>query len=212
MSLLFDLGRVPVIGIVRRCPPDRVVELVGAARAAGLRVVEVTFDSQEPARQIADLRAAYPDLTVGAGTVTDLDQLEAARRVDAAFVVTPALVEEVVRSCRELGVPCVPGAASPTEIWGAHRAGASAVKVFPAAHLGGPAYLRAIRAPLGEVPLVPTGGVGPDDAADYLRAGAVALGMGSALFPREALEQGDARVVEERVGRLIEKLASEDLL
>ncbi len=201
------LREVPVIGIVRGCPPDRVADLVGSAVAQGIGVVEVTLDSPAALDQIRTLSRTFPDVVVGAGTVTRPDEVAAAVDAGARFVVGPVVRPGVITACTQRDVPCIPGAATPTEILDAWEAGATAVKVFPAAPLGGPAFLRALRAPLGGPPLVPTGGVRWEDAAAYLEAGAVALGVGGGLFPAEAVTGGDLGEVEARARRWVEVVA-----
>jgi 2-dehydro-3-deoxyphosphogluconate aldolase / (4S)-4-hydroxy-2-oxoglutarate aldolase len=120
----------------------------------------------------------------------------------ACYLVTPAFVPEVVEAATELGVPVIAGALTPTEILAAHNAGAPLVKVFPAA-LGGPAYLRLVRDPLPHIPLVPTGGIGVDQAADYLAAGAFAVGMGGQLLG-DSLRGGDLGELAMRAKKLVE--------
>jgi 2-dehydro-3-deoxyphosphogluconate aldolase / (4S)-4-hydroxy-2-oxoglutarate aldolase len=205
-SRLPQLAAVPVIGILRRCPPDRVEAVAGAAVEAGFAALEVTFDSEDPGGQITLLRKAFPAIAVGAGTVLDRATLEEAAGRGAAFVVTPVVDEELIAACGELGLPSLPGAATATEVWRAHRAGAAAVKVFPAEQLGGPAYLRALRAPLGGIELVPTGGVDAADARAYLDAGAVALGVGSSVFDPAAMRDGDAAAIGRAAAAFVEAL------
>jgi 2-dehydro-3-deoxyphosphogluconate aldolase/(4S)-4-hydroxy-2-oxoglutarate aldolase len=118
------------------------------------------------------------------------EQVEQARARGASFVVTPLVDEAVIRACVTAGLPCIAGAATPSEAWAAVQLGASAVKLFPAAELGGPAYLRAISVPLSGLPWVPTGGVDAGNARAYLEAGAAALGVGASIFPGEALRAG----------------------
>ena len=190
-----QLGGVPVIGIIRGCPPARVVEVGRAGAEAGIGVLEVTFDSDEPGEQVERLREALPDVVVGAGTILEFDDLDEAADRGAAFIVTPVVDEDLIGASIERALPCVAGAASPTEVWDAYQWGAVAVKVFPAEQLGGPAYLRALQGPLGGIDLIPTGGVDAGNARAYLDAGAVALGVGSTVFEREAMENGDVGAV-----------------
>ena len=185
-----SLDNTPLIGILRQCPPDRLIEIAGCAARSGLTTVEVTFDSAFPTTQIHQILEAFPDLTVGAGTVLEARQVEAAIEAGASFIVSPVLTASVLSACREADIPYLPGAATPTEIWTAHDSGATAVKVFPARELGGPAYLSALSAPLEGIPLVATGGVGLDDIPDYLTAGATAVGLGGTLFPKTLIENG----------------------
>lgn len=194
-ELVSRLEELPVIGIVRRCPPERLTAVVRAAMDEGLRVVEITFDSVGAASQIASVRDAFPDALVGAGTVTGMDELEAAVVAGARFIVTPVLAEEVASACAGRRIPCVPGASTPTEIWAAARLGVTAVKVFPATQLGGPPYIRALREPLEGVRMVPTGGVTARDVPEYLEAGAWAIGVGSAVFARSWMADGDTRSI-----------------
>jgi 2-dehydro-3-deoxyphosphogluconate aldolase / (4S)-4-hydroxy-2-oxoglutarate aldolase len=201
-----QLQSVPAIGILRGCPLDRVEAVVGAAVEAGLGAVEVTFGSEQPGRQIALLRQAFPDVAVGAGTVLTLDDLREAVDRGATFAVTPVVDEEIIAASVELGTPCLPGAATATEVWRAHRAGATAVKVFPAEQLGGPAYVRALREPLALLELVPTGGIDAGNVRAYLQAGAVAVGIGSGLFPRDAMRDGDVASIIRAVAALVEHL------
>ncbi len=154
-----SLVEVPIIGILRQCPPDRVCDLVAAATGSGLTTVEVTFDSVSPTAQIRSLVEAFPELTVGAGTIFDSTQARDAIWAGALFLVSPIMSVEVLETCLEASIPYVPGAATPTEIWSADSAGAAGVKVFPARDLGGPGYLSARRSPLGGISLVATGGV-----------------------------------------------------
>jgi 2-dehydro-3-deoxyphosphogluconate aldolase/(4S)-4-hydroxy-2-oxoglutarate aldolase len=198
-----QLGDVPAIGILRGCPLDRAVEVARAAVDAGMGVLEVTFDSDRAGEQIERLRAQLPGVAVGAGTVLDLDALGEAVDRGADFVVTPIVDEELIEACIDHELPCLPGAASPTEVWRAYRAGAAAVKVFPAEHLGGPAYLRALRAPLAEVDLVPTGGLDAGNVREYLDAGAVAVGVGSTVFERDAMRSGDVGAIWGRAAKVV---------
>jgi 2-dehydro-3-deoxyphosphogluconate aldolase / (4S)-4-hydroxy-2-oxoglutarate aldolase len=140
----------------------------------------------------------------GAGTVLTAGDARSAVSAGARYLVTPAFVPEVVEAGTELGVPVIAGAFTPTEILAAYRAGAPLVKVFPAA-LGGPAYLRLVRDPLPHIPLVPTGGIGVDQAADYLAAGAFAVGMGGQLLG-DSLRGGDLNELAVRAQKLVDAI------
>ncbi len=185
---LGERAGVSVIGIIRGCPTSSIVAVAGAAVSAGLEAVEVTLDSPSAATSIRALRNAFDGVAVGAGTVRTVAGVNAAADAGAVFIVSPFVDRDVITAALERGLAVLPGAATPTEVWGAAAAGATAVKVFPAASLGGPDYIAALRAPLGDIALVPTGGVGVDDAADYLAAGAAAVGVGSALFPASSFD------------------------
>lgn len=190
-TLLPGLIEVPIIGIVRRLPPGLVPEVARAAFDAGLRYLEITMDSDDVLGVISELRQNHNG--VGVGSVTRIEQVTRARDAGAEFVVSPITNPEVIQASVESGLPAFPGAATPTEIDLALTSGATAVKVFPAEQLGGPGYITAIMSPLGNPPLIPTGGVTTANAAAYMRAGAVAVGAGTALFSAE-------RIAEEGIG------------
>ena len=198
------LGRLPVVGILRQCPPEHARGVAAAAASAGLAVIEVTLDSVDALAQIRAIADLGADLVVGVGTVTDPAEIGPAVDAGATFVVCPIVHPDIIDECRSREIPCLPGAATPTEIHRALELGATAVKVFPAHQLGGPGYLRAIAGPLRRPPLVPTGGVDVHNAAEFLDAVAAALGAGSALFPPDALAAGSAAEVEASVRAWVE--------
>jgi len=200
------LDAFPVIGILRGCPPEHVLPIAAGAAKGGLTVIEVTLDSPEPMRGIEEITSSIPGLVVGAGTVHGPDEALAAAEAGAAFIVSPHTDTETMAACREAGLPALPGAATPSEIVRAVDLGAFAVKVFPAAQLGGPGFLKAVMAPLGRPRLVPTGGVDMGNASGYLRVGAIAVGLGSSVFSIEALRYGNGYVIERNVRDLQEAL------
>jgi 2-dehydro-3-deoxyphosphogluconate aldolase/(4S)-4-hydroxy-2-oxoglutarate aldolase len=169
-----------VVAIARRVPPARLAALAAALGAEGIRALEITLDSHDALSSIARLTAAADGMSIGAGTVLCVHDAELAVAAGARFLVTPALDPDVVRWARDHDIPVLPGATTPTEILAAWRAGASAVKLFPAGALG-PAYLRQLRGPFPDIPLVPTGGIHEGNAGDFLAAGASALAVGAAL-------------------------------
>jgi 2-dehydro-3-deoxyphosphogluconate aldolase / (4S)-4-hydroxy-2-oxoglutarate aldolase len=206
-ELLPGLSAVPVVGILRGCPVHLAPPVATAAREAGLKVIEVTLDSPAALDQVAAVLELGLDMLIGVGTVTRPQQVIEAVAAGAQFVVSPVVRDVVVRECIAMGLPCVPGAATPTEIARAIELGAAAVKVFPAASLGGPGFLAAVAGPLGNPPLIPTGGVELDNAIRYFAAGAVAVGVGSAMFSADALGRGDADRVRADVRRWVEVVA-----
>ena len=196
----------PVVGILRGCPFPYAEAMAGAAIAGGITVIEVTLDSERPLEQIAAIRVAYPEADVGVGTVRAGEHVGPAVKAGASFVVSPIVDSGVITAAVEYGVAAIPGAATPTEIDHALRLGATAVKVFPIDQLGGPGYLRAIRSPLGDPPLIPTGGVNAALISDYMRAGAIAVGVGGTLFPRAAVDDGDSEAVARLAKEIVEML------
>ncbi|WP_062989806.1 bifunctional 4-hydroxy-2-oxoglutarate aldolase/2-dehydro-3-deoxy-phosphogluconate aldolase [Nocardia anaemiae] len=184
----------PVIAILRAPTAARFAEVAAVLHESGITAVEFTLNSPGALDALRDCAgSAHP---VGAGTV--LTANDAARAVDAgaAYLITPTVCTEVIEEGRRMGIPVICGAFTPTEIHSAWQAGATMVKVFPAS-VGGPAYLKAIRGPLKEIPLVPTGGIGLADARAYMDAGARALGMGSPLVG-DACVGGDLDALRER--------------
>lgn len=198
-----SLSATPIIGILRKCPPSVSADVATAAYSAGIAVLEVTLDSESALEQIETLRRSLPDADIGAGSVRTIRELTDAIDAGATFIVSPIVEANLITTCLRLGVPVIPGAATPTEIDRAIRLGAAAVKVFPASLLGGPGFVRAVLSPLGSPPLIPTGGVGVDNAGGYLDAGAVAVGVGSTLFTEEALHNGDAVSIRSMAADLV---------
>src|SRR5205823_3636492 len=144
------------------------------------------------------------DVIVGAGTVLDAETARACILAGAQFVVSPALNVETISCCRRYSVAVMPGALTPTEVLQAWTAGADFVKVFPAGALGGANYIKSLKAPLPQIELVPTGGVSLKTAADFIRAGASALGVGADLVDTKALSEGRADLITERARQFIE--------
>lgn len=206
MNALEEITHSRVIAVLRAPDADRFAEVATVLAESGIRCIEFTLSSAgglDALRAFADL--SPPDVVLGAGTVLDADSASAAVDAGATYLISPALCLDVVARGLELGVPVLPGAFSPSEILQAWRAGASAVKVFPAAQAGGPAYLQAVRAPLPQVPLVPTGGIAIDDAAGYLRAGALAVGIGAPLVG-DAGSGGDLDALRQRAVELVRRV------
>lgn len=191
------IAETPIIGILRKIPGERLMDLVRMSSQAGLRVIEVTLDSDSALEQIERIATEFDGVTVGAGSVNQSEHVIEAHRAGAQFIVSPVFSTRVAQACAETGLPYFPGAATPTEIQTALDGGALAVKVFPAEQLGGPSFIRAVMSPLGEPLLVPTGGVTLHNAKQYLDAGAVCLGVGSALFHPQPTRKPDPTFKEE---------------
>jgi 2-dehydro-3-deoxyphosphogluconate aldolase/(4S)-4-hydroxy-2-oxoglutarate aldolase len=176
-----------VVAIARRLTPDAVPAIAEALVAGGIGAFELTLNEpRDDALRAIEAAAAHVATTdlpiaIGAGTILTVDA--AARAVDAGatFLVSPHLDVEIVAWAVDRGIPMLPGAATPTEVLSAWRAGAAAVKVFPASALG-PSFIREIRGPFPDIPLQPTGGISVETAGDYIAAGAIAVGLGSWLF------------------------------
>jgi 2-dehydro-3-deoxyphosphogluconate aldolase/(4S)-4-hydroxy-2-oxoglutarate aldolase len=181
------IGDIGIIPSARAKTPAQARFAGETLYAAGIPVVEISFTLAEAPEAIEDLAKRFPDLIVGAGTV--LDEQAARRSIDAGaeFVSSPGLIPEVVACARQAGVAVFPGALTPSEIIAAWKAGADFVRIFPAAAVGGPGYVRSLQVPLPHIPLIVTGGVNQLTAFDYILAGARAIGVGSELLPKDAL-------------------------
>lgn len=186
VDLVTRIGEQRVVAVLRRVADP--VPVVDVLVGAGLSVVEVTLDGERALGHIEAL-AARGDVTVLAGTVRSPEQVDEAVSAGAAGVVCPAFAGAVVARAHHLGIPVIPGVLTPTEIEAAWRAGAAMVKLFPA-RLGGPEYVADVLKPLADVPLLCTGGVTVENAADYLAAGAAAVGVS---FRDGDTAAGDAR-------------------
>lgn len=204
---LESLGLIPVL---RSKSPTEAQALVEAVVAGGVTIMEVTMTVPGAIGVIESLQKKYGDqLLLGAGTVLDAQQCAAAIEAGAEFVVSPSLHREVISRTKELGKISVPGALTPTEVVTAWNAGADYVKVFPCSAVGGPSYLKALKAPLPHIRLIPTGGVTLETAAQYLKAGAVALGVGSDLVNTGALAEGKPEVITETARKYLEIIRRE---
>ncbi len=188
LEQIIDCG---IVAVMRSPEGSFLTDVVKALIDGGVTVVEITFTVPAAHRVLEVVRASLRDRVIlGAGTVLDPETARIALLSGAEFIVAPTLNLSVIELCKRYGKVVVPGAYTPTEVLSAWQAGADIVKIFPA-DIGGPAYLRALLAPLPQVRLLPTGGVNLETAAEFLRAGACALGVGSSLVEPKALAQRD---------------------
>ena len=174
------------------------VQLAQAVAAAGMGLIEVTWRSDRPTALVAQLRERLPHCHIGAGTVLTPGDLQAAIAAGAQFIFMPHTQADLIAQGREQGLPMVPGALTPTEIVAAWQAGASAVKVFPVPALVGAPYWAQLRGPFPQIPLIPTGGVGFQNGPALLAAGAIAVGVSTALFPPAMVQAQDWPAITQR--------------
>lgn len=186
-----------IVAVVRSERPEPLVRVVAALAEGGVTAAEITFTVPDAPDVIREVRRAMGDSVVlGAGTVLDVETARIALLAGAEYLVSPVVNLDVIRLARRYGKVVMPGAFTPTEVLAAWEAGADVVKVFPA-EIGGPAYFKALRGPLPQIRLMPTGGVDLNTAEAFLKAGAVCLGVGSSLVEPKAVADGDfARVRE----------------
>jgi 2-dehydro-3-deoxyphosphogluconate aldolase/(4S)-4-hydroxy-2-oxoglutarate aldolase len=197
LSTLFDTG---ILAIFRSIPDDRLFLCADALVEAGVKYMEVTFDSsagpEKTERAVSSLSRRYEkELVVGAGTVLTLEQLSRAKNAGAKFIVSPNCNETIILKTKEEGLISVPGALTPTEIAMAYQCGADLIKLFPAG-LFGDEYFRAVKAPFKHIPLAAVGNITPENFTPLYRAGAVVFGISSGIFEKDAVETGDyARIL-----------------
>ena len=183
-----------VVAIIRGMAPEICVKLAQAYQEGGIRLVEVTFNQvgnlEDTVTAIKAIKAAFPEMHVGAGTVITEAQLDLANGAGAAFIVTPNCNPAIIRKAKDAGLVTMPGTITPTEMVTAHEAGADYVKVFPARVLG-PAYIKDVLAPLKHLKLIAVGGVSPDNAADYIKAGCVGIAASGSLVNKDWIAAGE---------------------
>jgi len=200
-----DLG---VVAVIRMKDAGKLRAVIDAIAEGGVRAIEVTMSVPGAVGLIAQLAPVLPSsILFGAGTVTDAATARAVIDAGAQYIVSPVFRREVIDVCHERGIAVAPGCFTPTEILDAHEYGADVVKVFPATALG-PSYIKDVRAPLPQVRLMPTGGVTLDNAGDWIRAGAIAVGVGSALLDTKASEEGRLEVLTDNARRIVESVAA----
>ena len=194
--------------MIRMKDAAKLRRVVDAIAEGGVRAIEVTMTVPGAVELIATLARSLPaDILLGAGTVTDAGTARAVIDAGARYVVSPVFRRDVIAACHERDVAVAPGCFTPTEILDAHDAGADVIKIFPATALG-PQFVKDVRAPLPQVRLMPTGGVSLDNAGDWIKAGAVAVGVGSALLDTKAIDEGRFEVMTANARRIVASVAS----
>ncbi len=186
------------IAIIRAPNMETGVAMSKAAAAGGFGLIEVAWNNAQPAAMMAAIRQALPGCVVGVGTVLTADDLQGAIAARAQFCFTPHTDGDLINLAQAHSIPMVAGAMTPTEIMTAWQAGAASVKVFPISTLGNGDYIRSVSGPLGAIPLVPTGGVTSESAPDLIAAGAIAVGLSTALFPKSEVAQANWAAIEAR--------------
>lgn len=201
------INEAGVVAVLRASTSRHLEQVAHGMVDAGLRVIEVTLTTPDAVSMIKRLHSEFGgEALVGAGTVVTLEEAEACIDAGADFLVSPTTSLDVVATARIAGVAAYPGALTPTEMLTAQRSGASAVKLFPAATVG-PGYLRQIRGPFPNIPIMPTGGIGLADVETWLRAGAAAVGLGSSLSG-PACEDGVDEGLRDRVRQVLDGVAA----
>ncbi|WP_459927493.1 bifunctional 4-hydroxy-2-oxoglutarate aldolase/2-dehydro-3-deoxy-phosphogluconate aldolase [Desulfosporosinus burensis] len=193
-----------VIAVLRGAKLESILDIAKALKAGGIDVIEITVDAPgalEMIKQVSEKIGS--EVKVGAGTVLDRETARLALLSGAEFIVSPSLQPDVITVCKRYGKPVISGAMTPTEIITAYELGADIIKVFPAGVLG-PQYIKDIRGPLGHIPLIPTGGVSVENAAQFIKAGCIAVGMGGSLIPKQAVQEGQWDLITEKARKIVD--------
>ena len=205
-NILDSIREVGVVAIMRAQSSDQLLVAADSVKAGGVNAIEVTMTTPGALDVINQATTKYGDEVIfGVGSVLDAETARAAILAGAQFVVCPTLNLKTIQMCKRYAVPVVPGAFTPTEILTAWQAGGDMVKVFPAS-VGGPAYFKAVKAPLPQVKLVPVGGVNLKTAADFIRAGAEVVAVGSALINQKLLDAREFEAITESARRFREEV------
>jgi 2-dehydro-3-deoxyphosphogluconate aldolase/(4S)-4-hydroxy-2-oxoglutarate aldolase len=204
-EVLEGLRRGGLVPVLRAPSAEDALAVSEVLCKAGLNALEITMTVPGAVDVIATLSQRFgPDLLVGAGTVLDAKAAAACIEAGAKFIISPSLELEVIAHCNQAGVAVLPGALTPTEIVKAWRSGADMVKVFPCSAVGGASYLKAVKAPLPQIEMVPTGGVSLETAAAFIKAGAAALGVGGDLVDVAAVRSGRGEEIAAKARRYLE--------
>lgn len=213
-EIVRTIRETKIIGIIRGLGPDDSLRLVQCWQKAGIRLAEVAFDPSHPEKDQEVLetirvlnKQTADSMIIGAGTVISMDKLEAAHKNGAAFMVAPNVNKKIIKKAGRSDMVTLPGAFSPTEMEKAYEAGADFVKVFPASVLS-PAYIKAVTNSLSQIPLVAVGGMGPDNAGGFLKAGCCAVGVGGVLANKDWIRQGQWDRIEQEAAHLVQVVQS----
>ena len=205
LAAILDIGIIP---IVRAPSAETALKAVEAIYRGGIRAVEVTMTVPGAVRVLEKVADEFGDkMTLGAGTVLDPESARACMLAGAEFFVTPALRISTIEICQRYSKVIMPGALTPTEVLTAWEAGADFVKIFPCGNVGGPKYIRALKAPLPQVEMVPTGGVNLETAGEFLKAGAAAVAVGAEMVSGKALAEGRYDLIEQSAKQFLAVVA-----
>ncbi len=209
---LCRVERNRAIAVIRANQPEIAYKMALSVAAGGMQLIEITWNTKKSVEVIKQLRSEFPELVIGTGTLLNMAQLQNAIASSAQFLFTPHVDIAMIKTAVDAGVPIIPGALTPTEIVRAWNAGASCVKVFPVQAVGGANYIKSLQAPLGKIPLIPTGGVTLDNAQEFLDAGAIAVGVASDLFPFQLVADQDWDAIAQRARTLTQIVNDENQL
>jgi len=208
-DVIRKIGEIGIVPVIRAASVDEATRAVEAICAGGIPVVEITMTVPNAVSVIREMAQQYRDkVLIGAGTVTTAEQAESCFRAGAEFLVSPGFAESVLSVAKASAKLAIPGALTPTELMTAQNHGARLIKIFPCGNVGGPKYLRSLKAPFPNAELIPTGGVNVANAGDFIAAGAFALGVGADLVDAAALREGNIEKITSAARELVQAVAS----
>ncbi|WP_341528178.1 bifunctional 4-hydroxy-2-oxoglutarate aldolase/2-dehydro-3-deoxy-phosphogluconate aldolase [Nostoc sp. UHCC 0302] len=203
---LSQLQKHRAIAVIRAPDFELGQQMAKAVAAEGMQLIEITWNSDRAGELISQLRWELPDCIIGTGTLFNVQQLHEAIAFGAQFLFTPHVDPAMIKAAVAKDIPIIPGALTPTEIVTAWNQGASCVKVFPVQAVGGADYIKSLQGPLGEIPLIPTGGVTLENAKEFLQAGAIAVGLSGELFPKKLVIDRNWGAIAQQAKNLIQQL------
>lgn len=204
---LSQLQKHRAIAVIRASKIEVGRQMAMAVASGGMQLIEITWNSSRAGELITQLRSELPGCIIGTGTLFNVQQLQEAIASGAQFLFTPHVDSEMIQAAQEKNVPIIPGAMTPTEIVTAWSQGASCVKVFPVQAVGGADYIKSLQGPLGQIPLIPTGGITLENAKEFLQAGAIAVGLSGELFPKNLVTEGNWEAIASGARKLIQQLS-----
>lgn len=208
-EVIRKIGEIGIVPVVRASGVEDATRAVEAIRAGGIPIVEITMTVPNAVAVIRDVARQYgKEVLIGAGTVTTAEQAQTCMAAGAEFIVSPGLSLPVLSAALAGGKLAIPGALTPTELMTARANGAKLVKIFPCGNVGGAKYLKSLRGPFPDAVLIPTGGVNAANAAEFIAAGAYALGVGSELVNAAALREGNLAIITQAARELVQAVAS----
>jgi 2-dehydro-3-deoxyphosphogluconate aldolase / (4S)-4-hydroxy-2-oxoglutarate aldolase len=204
-EVLGEIHKQKIVAIIRGDSTDLIESTVESLYQGGIRLVEITMNTQGALNGIERIKQAFPEMLVGAGTVLDSETARSAIVAGASYILTPTLKASTIEMGNRYNVPVIPGVLTPTEALTAYEAGAKMVKIFPIRSLG-PKYISDLHGPLPHLDMMAVGGISLDNASSFIKAGSCALGIGSSLVDNTLVQQGDFTEIEKRARRFVETL------
>jgi 2-dehydro-3-deoxyphosphogluconate aldolase / (4S)-4-hydroxy-2-oxoglutarate aldolase len=204
-EVLGEIRKQKIVAIIRGDSTDLIESTVESLYQGGIRLVEITMNTQGALNGIERIKQAFPEMLVGAGTVLDPETARSAIVAGASYILTPTLKASTIEMGNRYNVPVIPGVLTPTEALTAYEAGAKMVKIFPIRSLG-PKYISDLHGPLPHLDMMAVGGISLDNASSFIKAGSCALGIGSSLVDNTLVQQGDFTEIEKRARRFVETL------